>query len=83
MKYLLVYYVLTLVPLAGILMGQKMELINSTQFIGLFFFYLLIYRTCIDGMKLASKNLISKKDIWKLIIPGKRLTYARELYFRA
>jgi hypothetical protein len=60
----------------------RTELINSWEFMGLIFFYSLIYRTYIDGKRLVDKNIIEKKDIWKMIIPGKRLAYFRELYLK-
>jgi len=82
MKNLFVYYLLITVPLAGIIIFSSLDLINSAQFVGLLFFYLLVYRTYVDGKRLADKNIIPKKDIWKLIIPGKRMAHVRELYFK-
>jgi len=82
MKNLITYYLLILVPLAAIFLLNGFDIINSGQFVGLFFFYLLVYRTYIDGKKLADKNLIPKKDIWKMVIPGKRIHFIRELYFK-
>ena len=69
-------------PLGGIIWMSKFDIISSGQFVGLLFFYLLIYRTYVDGKKLADKGIIPAKDIWKMIIPGKHFTYFEELYFK-
>ena len=55
---------------------------NPTLFVLLLFFYALIFRTYVDGKRLADKNIIQKKNIWKMIIPGKRFEYFRELYLK-
>ena len=82
MKNLLTYYILILAPLGILFWLNKSDLINGTLFFGLLFFYALIYRTYIDGKKLADKNIIPKKDIWKMIIPGNRLEHFKELYLK-
>ena len=82
MKNLLTYYILILGPIGILFWLNKTDLINGTLFVGLFLFYALIYRTYTDGKKLADKNIISKKDIWKMIIPGNRLQYFKELYLK-
>ncbi len=79
MKNLLIYYILILAPLGILFWLYKVDLINGNMFVGLFLFYALIYRTYIDGKKLADKNVIPKKDIWKMIIPGSRLEHFKEL----
>lgn len=79
---LLNYYLLIFVPIGMIILLSKLELIASNVFVLLLFLYIFIYRTYLDGYKLVKKNIISKKDIWKLIIPGKRLQYVKELYLR-
>jgi hypothetical protein len=33
-----------------------------------------------DGKRLSDKNIIKKKDIWKMIIPRKRFENFKELY---
>lgn len=43
-------------------------------------FYVLIFRTYIDGKRLHEKNLIDKKDIWKMVIPGNHIKYFKALY---
>ena len=82
MKNLALYYTLIIVPLATIFFLEKMDLINGTIFLSSFIFYALIYRTYVDGKRLSDKNIIPKKDIWKMIIPGRRIAYFRELYMK-
>lgn len=82
MKNLLNYYILILTPLGLMIWLVKTDSISSWGFVGLMLFYSLIYRTYIDGKKLADKNMIEKKDIWKMIIPGNRLEYFKELYLK-
>ena len=80
MKHLIVYYFYILAPPILLIWMKKIQLIDTTSFGVLVLFYLLIYRTYIDGKRLVDKNVITKKDIWKMIIPGKRITYFKELY---
>tara|TARA_R100000750_G_C2291434_1_gene75095 strand:+ start:324 stop:572 length:249 start_codon:yes stop_codon:yes gene_type:complete len=82
MKNIFIYYLTILTPLAIIIWLNKTESINSKYFVGLLFFYLLIFRTYIDGKRLSDKNVIPKKDIWKMIIPGKHIEYFKELYLK-
>lgn len=82
MKNLLTFYILILAPLVILFWLNKSDLINGTLFVGLLIFYALIYRTYTDGKKLADKNIIAKKDIWKMIIPGNRLAHFKELYLK-
>jgi len=82
MKNLLTYYILILVPLGILFWLNKADLINGTIFVGLILFYSIIYRTYTDGKRLADKNIIQKKDIWKMIIPGSRLEHFKELYLK-
>lgn len=82
MKNTLIYYLTILTPLSIIIWLYKFESINSTYFIGLLFFYILIFRTYTDGKRLSDKNVIPKKDIWKMIIPGKHFEYFKELYLK-
>ena len=82
MKNLVKYYFLILSPIFVIIYLSKNDLISSSLFIFLIFFYALIYRTYFDGKRLFDKGLITKKDIWKIIIPGKRFEYFGELYFK-
>jgi len=49
---------------------SRTDLVNPTLFVLLLFFYVLIFKTYVDGKRLSDKNVIQKKDIWKMIIPG-------------
>jgi len=82
MKNIFIYYLTILTPLVAIIWLYNTNSINSTYLIGLFFFYLLIFRTYVDGKRLSDKNIIPKKDIWKMIIPGKHIKYFNELYLK-
>tara|TARA_B100000787_G_scaffold103636_1_gene76765 strand:+ start:4177 stop:4428 length:252 start_codon:yes stop_codon:yes gene_type:complete len=82
MKNLFIYYLTILLPLGILNWLSKTDLMNPTLFVLLLFFYALIFRTYVDGKRLADKNIIQKKDIWKMIIPGKRFEYFRELYLK-
>ena len=82
MKNIFIYYLTILTPLAIIIWLNKTNSIDSTYFVGLLFIYLLVFRTYIDGKRLFDKNVIQKKDIWKMIIPGKRIEYFKKLYLR-
>ena len=82
MKNIFIYYLTILTPLAIIIWLNKTNSIDSTYFVGLLFIYLLIFRTYIDGKRLFDKNVIQKKDIWKMIIPGKHIEYFKELYLK-
>ena len=77
---LLNYYLLIFAPVGLIVLLSKYEIIASNVFVLLLLIYILVYRTYLDGYKLAKKNIIPKKEIWKLIIPGKRLQYVKDLY---
>jgi len=82
MKNIIVYYFAVVVPLAVIFFLTLTNTINSYWFVYTFCFYSFVYRTYTDGKRLADKGLIEKKDIWKMIIPGKRLTFFKDLYLR-
>ena len=80
MKNLLIYYSLILAP-ALLLMLFWTSIAFPWNLI-LFFSYALIYRTLLDGFRLFNKGVIQKNDIWKLALPGIRVEYLKELYFR-
>jgi hypothetical protein len=77
---LLNYYLLIFAPVGLIVLLSKYEIIASNVFVLLLLIYIFVYRTYLDGYKLAKKNILPKKEIWKLIIPGKRLQYVKDLY---
>ena len=82
MKNIIVYYFAVVVPVAVIFFLKMTNTINSNWFVYTLCFYFLVYRTYTDGKRLADKGLIEKKDIWKMIIPGKRITFFKDLYLR-
>ena len=78
MRNLFVYYLAIIVPLVFLFfLRYSAELFT----IGLIV-YAFIYRTITDGIRLANKNIITKKEIWKLASPfgGYRFKYFRQLY---
>jgi hypothetical protein len=82
MKNLFIYYLTILSPIGILTWLSRTDLVNPTLFVLLLFFYVLIFRTYVDGKRLLDKNVIQKKDIWKMIIPGKRFEYFKELYLK-
>jgi len=82
MKNIIVYYFSVVVPVAVIFFLKMTNTINSNWFVYTLCFYLSVYRTYTDGKRLADKGLIEKKDIWKMIIPGKRITFFKDIYLR-
>lgn len=82
MKSLFRYYLLSFTPFIILLFLMKEHLIDPILFLGLLFFYVLIYRTYLDGKRLADKSIIKQSEIWKMIIPGKRLEHFKELYLK-
>jgi len=82
MKNLFIYYLTILSPIGVLIWLSRTDLVNPTLFVLLLFFYILIFRTYVDGKRLSDKNIIQKKDIWKMIIPGKRFEYFKELYLK-
>lgn len=75
------YYFAILAPLALLFGLSELGYIGPRNLVFFFLFYLVVYRAYIDGLRLAAKDLISKKDIWKLMLPGSRSDYLEELYF--
>jgi len=82
MKNIIVYYCVAIVPVALIFLLRLTNTINTNWFVYSLCFYLLIYRTYIDGKRLSEKGLIEKKDIWKMIVPGQRFRFFKDLYLR-
>ena len=82
MKNIWLYYTAIFVPLILIILLTNNDLLTSWTFIIALFLYVFVYRTFVDGKRLVSKNIISNKDIWKLLIPGTRLAYLKALYLK-
>ncbi|MDX1333357.1 MAG: hypothetical protein R3252_10030 [Robiginitalea sp.] len=82
MKNLLIYYLAILLPVAAILYLSGKEIIGSTTFLVLVITYVLVYRTWTDGSRLAAKGIISKKERWKMMLPGMHMKHFTELYLK-
>lgn len=82
MKKLLFFYAKILLPIVVLFWLNKLDFIHKNVFVFLLFFYAFIFRTYIDGKKLSRKKLIHKKEIWKIVIPGVRIKYFKELYLK-
>jgi Ca2+/Na+ antiporter len=82
LKNIIVYYFAVVIPVAIVFLLAQTNTINSNWFVYTFCFYLFVYRTYSDGKRLADKGLIEKKDIWKMIIPGQRIRFFKDLYLR-
>ncbi|KYG72993.1 hypothetical protein [Roseivirga echinicomitans] len=82
MKNLFIYYIAIFAPMVLMIGLSKTDLVGPQLCVELFFFYFLVYRTVIDGIRLSTKNVIPKKDIWKMIIRGYHFKYFRELYLK-
>ena len=81
MKNIIVYYFVILVPFFGLLFAMKRELLSEEWLAALLVFYAFIYRTLTDYYRLKSKNAITSKQFFSLLIPGSRIKYFKELYF--
>lgn len=81
MKNLLLYYLFILIPIIALVWLFSSGVIDTTFLSISILIYAVVYRTIIDGMRLAARNILPKKHIWKMIIPGKRYTYFKELYW--
>lgn len=82
MKNIIIYYLAVVIPVAVIFYLSRTHMINSNWFVYSFLSYLFIYRTYTDGKRLADKGIIKHREIWKMIIPGQRLRFFRDLYLR-
>lgn len=78
MKNICLYYIVVFVPLLFIIWLSITD--RKIWFVIVLLIYALPYRTFIDGARLVSKKLIKWSEVWKLMIPGKRIEYTRELY---
>jgi hypothetical protein len=80
MKNMVTYYLAILLPI--LLLNWMAKSVNSIWFAILLFIYALQYRTLIDGVRLVNKKVIKRSEIWKLLIPGQRIEYTKDLYFK-
>lgn len=82
MKNIYVYYCAILLPLAVLLFLMRINYLNIWLLILFIIVYSVVYRTYIDGLRLVSKGIIDKSEIWQMLYKGRRLTYFKELYFK-
>ncbi|WP_010230181.1 hypothetical protein [Gillisia marina] len=82
MKNIYFYYCALILPFAILILLMNNKYINSWVFFGLIIFYTVVYRTYIDGLRLVSKGIIKKSEIWKIAYNGSRFQYFKELYFK-
>ncbi|HAN18881.1 MAG: hypothetical protein A2X13_07720 [Bacteroidetes bacterium GWC2_33_15] len=80
MKNLTLYYTAIIAPVLFIIWLSITD--RQIWFMIVLLIYAMPYRTFIDGARLVSKKLIKWQDVWKLIIPGRKLEYTRDLYFK-
>lgn len=80
MKNISLYYVAILAPLLFIFWLSITD--RQIWFAIVLVIYALPYRALVDGARLVSKNLIKWPDVWKLMIPGKKIEFTRDLYLK-
>tara|TARA_R110002020_G_scaffold387546_1_gene598301 strand:+ start:106534 stop:106785 length:252 start_codon:yes stop_codon:yes gene_type:complete len=83
MKNRFVFYSATLAPLIAILILYYKNSITSGLFITLIVIYALVYRPLLDAQRLVAKKIITQKESWRMLVPGFRLEYFREIYIKA
>ena len=81
MKSSIVYYFLIITPLAMLIYAATNKSVNNLWFAILLFIYAFIYRSFTDYFRLRSKNVIDTKDFWRILLPGARAKYFKELYY--
>ncbi len=78
MRNLFVYYLVAfLIPVPVLVWTFKTQ--PGYLSVGLFFFYLIIYRGILDSWRLIQKGTIRKNDIWKMFVGG-HVYWFKELY---
>ena len=82
MKNIKIYYLAILIPIVVLFLLFNFKLIDTTLFTILLLIYAFIYRTYTDSKRLLAKKVISKKNIWKFLIPGTRIEFFKELYLK-
>ncbi|MGV8945022.1 MAG: hypothetical protein ACOH1N_01215 [Lutibacter sp.] len=82
MKNIKIYYIAILLPLIILFTLRKFEIITWDSSLISFLIYVFVYRTYTDGKRLLDKKIILKKDLWKILIPGTRIEYFKELYIK-
>lgn len=73
------YYVAIIAPILIFLLLWTLSLIGK---VGAFMLIYFVYRAFLDFYKLKSNGVVTKKDIWKFIIPMWSFVYFKQLYFQ-
>ncbi len=76
---LLDYYLAAFLPFTVVYFLLHLD-IHYGFSISLLFYYL--YRCILDYIKLEMQGTVTKKDIWKFVVPIHTFIYFKQLYFR-
>lgn len=79
MNKLLKYYILILSPFP-LIMIYFFKGGDAVVFL-IFLLLYYVYRVVIDGQRLIEKKILTKNEVYKLLIPFYRSRYFRQLYF--
>ena len=79
MKNIFIYYLAFMIG-PSILMYYLLSNENNVGFVIAILIYALIYRPIIDGLRLISKQVITKRQSWKLFIPFWHIKWMKDLY---
>ncbi|GGF35738.1 hypothetical protein [Echinicola rosea] len=81
MKKLVLFHLVTLVPMILILSLYIYEEISTGAFIGMFLVYAMVYRPFFDYKRLKEKELVTKKEFFNTL-GFIRFKYLSELLFK-
>ncbi len=70
-----------LLPFLLLIVAMKQEVIGMNWSLALLLFYAFIYRGITDFYRLKSKNVLNNNEFLKVLVPGSRIKYFKELYF--
>ena len=73
------FYIASILPVLIIILLAFLDF-NYMFVISIILYY--IYRCFLDYYKLKKSGIVSKKDIWKFIIPVWTFLYFQDIYFR-
>jgi hypothetical protein len=82
MKNLFIYY-FSAVILPGIILVFLAVNDLKLYFVVSLLIFVFVYRPFLDSYKLIKRKIISKRDIWKLVLGYGQIKWFRELYLKA
>jgi len=82
MKNIYFFYIAVFAPLLLLMLIFSNQLLPGWLSVSLLLVYVLVYRSFIDGLRLFSKGLINKKEIWKISFSGSRAKFFKKLYLK-